>query len=61
MNKISTLVSLSLKQTSNKLKDTMLLEICTPSDSTVQTILNYSKTLSVKKSKTIGFIEFMSS
>lgn len=61
MHKISTLVSLSLKQTSIKLKDTPLLDICTPSDLTIQNILNYSKALSVKKTKTLGFIELMSS
>jgi len=61
MHKISTLVSLSLNQTSIKLKDTLLLDICTPSDSTIQNILNYSKALSVKKTKTLGFIELMSS
>ena len=61
MHKISTLVSLSLKQTSIKLKDTPLLDICAPSDLTIQNILNYSKALSVKKTKTLGFIELMSS
>lgn len=61
MQKTSTLVSTTLKSTKNKQQ--MFLHFVDepePSDNLIQNILNYSKSLSIKKSQTVGFIEIVS-
>ena len=61
MHKTSTLVSTSLKTTKNKQPAEMSVEIPAISDSIINSILNYSKSLSVKKSDSVGFIEVVAS
>ncbi len=61
MQQTFTLVSSTLKSTKNKQQAPILVDDQSPSDSIIQNILNYSKSLSVKKSKTIGFIEIVAS
>ena len=61
MQKNSTLVSTLLKTIKNKQQATALVVDSGPSDSLIQNILNYSKSLTVKKSDSIGFIEIMAS
>jgi hypothetical protein len=61
MQQTSTLVSSTLKSTKNKQQAIKLVDDNEPSDSLIQNILNYSKSLTINKSATIGFIEIMSS
>lgn len=63
MVKTSTLVSstLSLKITKNKQHAEMPVEDYEPSESVIQNILNFSKSLTVKKSNSVGFIEVIAS
>lgn len=61
MQKTSTLVSTLLKITKNKQIAILLVDEIEPSDSLIQNILNYSKSLTIKKSNSIGFIEFVAS
>lgn len=60
MQKTSTFVLSSLKATKNKQQHEKLVDVFEPSDSLIQSILNYSKSLSVKKSNFIDFIEVVS-
>lgn len=57
MQKTSTFVFSSLKTTKNKQQDEKLVDEFEPSDSLVQSILNYSKSLTVKKSNFVDYIE----
>jgi hypothetical protein len=61
MQKTSTLVSTLLKITKNKQQAIALVDNIEPSDSLIQNILNYSKSLTIKKSKSVGFIQIMAS
>lgn len=61
MQQTSTLVSTLLKITKNKQQDAILVEDPEPSDSLIQNILNYSKSLTIKKSDSVGFIEVVAS
>jgi hypothetical protein len=61
MQQNSTLVSSTLNPTTNKQQRTKTVDENEPSDSLIQNILNYSKSLTINKSKTIGFIEMMAS
>jgi hypothetical protein len=61
MQQTSTLVSSTLKSTKNKQQGTKLVDGNEPSDSLIQNILNYSKSLTINKSTTIGFIEIVAS
>lgn len=61
MQKTSTLVSTILKTTKNKQQKVTLVDEMEPSDSLIQNILNYSKSLTIKKSNSIGFIEVLAS
>ncbi len=61
MHKTSTLVSTILKTTKNKQQKVTLVDEIEPSDSLIQNILNYSKSLTIKKSDSVGFIEIMAS
>ena len=61
MHKTSTLVSTILKTTKNKQQKPAIVDDIEPSDSLIQNILNYSKSLTVKKSKSVGFIEVVAS
>ncbi len=61
MHKTSTLVSTILKTTKNKQQKVTLVDEMEPSDSLIQNILNYSKSLTIKKSDSIGFIEVVAS
>lgn len=61
MQKTSTLVSTILKTTTNKQQKSDFVENMEPSDSLIQNILNYSKSLSIQKSKSVGFIEVVAS
>lgn len=61
MQKTSTLVSTILKTTKNKQQKPAIVDDIEPSDSLIQNILNYSKSLTVKKSKSVGFIEVVAS
>ena len=59
MNKTSTLVSTILKTTKNMQLKPSLVDDMEPSDSLIRNILNYSKSLTIKKSASIGFIEIV--
>jgi hypothetical protein len=61
MHKTSTLVSTLLKTIKNKQQASPLVVDNEPSDSLIQNILNYSKSLTIKKSESIGFIEIVAS
>lgn len=61
MIKTSTLVSTKLKNTKNKQTVEIPFEDLEPSDNLIQNILNYSKSLTVKKSNSVGFIEVVAS
>ncbi len=62
MQQTSTLVSTSLKTTKNKQQaETRVDETPEPSENLVQNILNYSKSLTIKKSNSVGFIEVVAS
>jgi hypothetical protein len=61
MQKTSTLVSTILKTTTNKQQKSDFVENMEPSDSLIQNILNYSKSLTIQKSKSVGFIEVVAS
>ena len=61
MQKTSTLVSTILKTTKNKQQKPTFVENMEPSDSLIQNILNYSKSLTIQKSKSVGFIEVVAS
>ena len=61
MQKTSTLVSTILKTTTNKQQKATLVDDIEPSDSLIQNILNYSKSLTISKSKSVGFIEVVAS
>ena len=61
MQKTFTLVSKSLKINKNKHLKPSLIDDMEPSDSLIQNILNYSKSLKVKKSNSIGYIEMIAS
>ena len=57
MQQTFTLVSTLLKTTKNKQQVSKLVDDLEPSDYLIQNILNYSKSLTIKKSKSVGFIE----
>lgn len=61
MIQTSTLVSLKSKTTKNKQLAAMPVDAYEPSNSVISNILNFSKSLSVKKSNSIGFIEVVAS
>lgn len=61
MQQTSTLVSTSLKSTKNKQQAETRVEAPEPSENLIQNILNYSKSLTVKKSDSVGFIEVVAS
>jgi hypothetical protein len=61
MQQTSTLVSTILKTTKNKQQKVTLVDEIEPSDSLIQNILNYSKSLTIKKSDSVGFIEVVAS
>jgi len=61
MHKTSTLVSTSEKSTKNKQQAVMPVEIPDVSDSVIDSILNYSRSLTVKRSDAVGFIEVVAS
>lgn len=61
MQQTSTLVSTLLKITKNKQQEAIPVEDPQPSDSLIQNILNYSKSLTIKKSDSVGFIEVVAS
>ncbi len=61
MHKTSTLVSTILKNTKNKQQKVTFVDEIEPSDSLIQNILNYSKSLTIKKSDSVGFIEVVAS
>jgi len=61
MQQTSTLVSTILKTTKNKQQKVTLVDDIEPSDSLIQNILNYSKSLTIKKSNSVGFIEVVAS
>lgn len=61
MIKTSTLVSAPSKITKNKQHVETPVDSIEPSDSLIQNILNYSKSLTIKKSNSIGFIEVVAS
>ncbi len=61
MHKTSTLVSTSEKSTQNKQQAVMPVEIPDISDSVIDSILNYSRSLTVKRSESVGFIEVVAS
>lgn len=61
MHKTSTLVSTSKKIKKNKQQAETFVEIPDVSDSMIRSILNYSKSLTVKRSGSIGFIEVVAS
>ena len=61
MIKTSTLVSTSLKTSKNKQHVEIPVDEIEPSNFLIQNILNYSKSLTIKKSETIGFIEVVAS
>lgn len=61
MQKTSTLVSTLLKITKNKQQDLRSVDTTEPSESLIQNILNYSKSLTIQKSDAIGFIEIVAS
>ncbi len=61
MQKTSTLVSTILKTTTNKQQKSTFVEHIEPSDSLIQNILNYSKSLTIQKSQSVGFIEVVAS
>ncbi len=60
MHQTFTLVSSYVKTYKNKQQPEKLVDNLNPSDSIIQTILNYSKSLAIKKSRHIGFIEIIS-
>ena len=60
MHQTFTLVSSYVKTQKNKQQSAKLVDNFNPSDSVIQNILNYSKSLSIKKSKYTDFIEIMS-
>ena len=57
MHQTFTLVSSYVKTHKNKQQYAKLVDDLKPSDTIIQNILNYSKSLSIKKSKYTGFIE----
>lgn len=61
MHKTSTLVSTSQKTTENKQQAVMPVEIPDVSNSVIDSILNYSRSLTVKRSESLGFIEVIAS
>jgi hypothetical protein len=61
MHKTSTLVSTILKTNKNKQQKVTLVDEIEPSDLLIQNILNYSKSLTIKKTNSIGFIEVVAS
>jgi hypothetical protein len=60
MHQTFTLVSSYVKTYKNKQQPAKLVDDISPSDSIIQNILNYSKSLSIKKSKYTNFIEITS-
>jgi len=62
MHQTFTLVStLLLKTKKNKQHPEMAVDHFSPSDSVINNILNYSKSLTVKKSSSVGYIEVVAS
>ncbi|MBS1638046.1 MAG: hypothetical protein JST26_19185 [Bacteroidetes bacterium] len=61
MQQTSTLVLTPISETENKLQAENLADDFSPADHVINNILNYSKSLEVKKSKSIGFIEVVGS
>jgi hypothetical protein len=59
MQKLFTLVSTSLTASKNKQQASNLVDDIELSDSVIQNILNYSKSLTISKSKSVGFIEIV--
>ncbi len=61
MHKTFTLVSTSKTSTKNKQQAVMPVETPHISKSVIDSILNYSRSLTVKRSDSIGFIEVVAS
>lgn len=61
MHKTFTLVSTFEKSTANKQQAVMPVEPPHISNSVIDSILNYSKSLTVKRSESVGFIEVVAS
>ncbi len=61
MIQISTLVTSKIKTLKNKQHVATPVDDCEPNQSIINNILNFSKSLSIKKSNTIGFIEVVAS
>ena len=61
MQKTFTLVYSTLKPTKNKQQQAKPVDDNEPSSSLIQNILNYSKSLKIHESHTIGFIEIVAS
>jgi hypothetical protein len=61
MQKTFTLVSSTLQSTKNKQHRDKHVVDNEPSDSAIQNILNYSKSLTIRSTKTIGAIEIIAS
>ncbi len=59
MRKTSTLVTELLKNHTNTPQKSSFDANLEPSDVLIDKILNYSKSLTIKKSNTLGFIELM--
>jgi hypothetical protein len=60
MHQTFTLVSSYVKTHKNKQQPAKFVDDFNPSDSMIQNILNYSKSLSINKSKYTDFIEIIS-
>jgi hypothetical protein len=61
MHQTFTLVSKSFKSKNNKQPKLFSVDDFEPSCSIVNNILNYSKSLTIKKAKSVGFIEIVAS
>ena len=61
MDQTLTLVSSYIKTCKNKQQAAKLVDTQNPSDTIIQNILNYSKSLTVKKSNYVDFIEVIAS
>lgn len=61
MQKTSTLISFNTKSIKNNPQPHQNTDDFEPSPSIIQNILNYSKSLTVKKSNSVGFIEIVAS
>ncbi len=59
MHQTFTLVSSYIKSHKNKQQTENLVDAFEPSESIIQSILNYSKSLTIKKSNYVDFIEIV--